>query len=305
MPHQTFHLCKTSNLYCLIVSGNNMSQLCVRLVSILNVTWYTRALYYNAVNNQRKKDCLCELTGTQLNIFHLPILCSLSWPHWWMFIYWLLCWKVYLFSTWREVMIWRDSWHTCPVCQSEWQAEQKRRLQRRHCTNWGMGNSTSCSRHTAWQEEDGHQVRQGSSSTSAWQVSNTGTLNDIMDPAFKLCIKEFKSNKHTPVEEAYSITNTPGRWLSVGKTLQIVKFFSYLRQDIGVEIEHELNLHFQYLVANLMQSMSTWSLERRDITRCWVSSLGNALQSLYCSCLNFLLVPGLFCLQQVNACSVF
>lgn len=118
-------------------------------------------------------------------------------------------WRVFLFSPGREVMMGRAPWHSCPVCQSAWQAEQNRRLQRGHCTSWDMGNTTSCSWHTAWQEEDGQQVQQGSSSNSAWQaVRDIGTFYGIMDFVFELCMKEFKSNKHKAFTKVYSYRNT-------------------------------------------------------------------------------------------------
>ena len=56
---------------------------------------------------------------------------------------------------------------TCPGCQLALQAEQNSRAQTAHWTSWGSaGESVSCSWHTAWQVEEGHQVRHGSNSTS-------------------------------------------------------------------------------------------------------------------------------------------
>lgn len=74
---------------------------------------------------------------------------------------------MYLFSPDRKVVIGRLSAHPWPVWQSALQAEQKRRLHWGHCTGCAACMSSSFSWHTAWHEEDGHQVRQGSKSTSA------------------------------------------------------------------------------------------------------------------------------------------
>lgn len=59
------------------------------------------------------------------------------------------------------------SWQACPGCQLALQAEQNSRAQTAHWTSWGSaGESASFSWHTAWQVEEGHHVRHGSSSTS-------------------------------------------------------------------------------------------------------------------------------------------
>lgn len=74
----------------------------------------------------------------------------------------------YLFSPGRkEVMGRLLSWQACPGCQFALQAEQNSRAQTAHWTSCGSaGESASLSWHTAWQVEEGHHVRQGSSSTS-------------------------------------------------------------------------------------------------------------------------------------------
>lgn len=59
------------------------------------------------------------------------------------------------------------SWQACPGCQLALQAEQNSRAHTAHWTSWGRaGESASFSWHTAWQVEEGHHVRHGSSSTS-------------------------------------------------------------------------------------------------------------------------------------------
>lgn len=59
------------------------------------------------------------------------------------------------------------SWQACPGCQLALQAEQNSRAQTAHWTSWGRaGESASFSWHTAWQVEEGHHVRHGSSNTS-------------------------------------------------------------------------------------------------------------------------------------------
>lgn len=74
----------------------------------------------------------------------------------------------YLFSPGRkEVMGRLLSWQAWPGCQFALQAEQNSRAQTAHWTSCGSaGESDSFSWHTAWQLEEGHHVRQGSSSTS-------------------------------------------------------------------------------------------------------------------------------------------
>lgn len=74
----------------------------------------------------------------------------------------------YLFSPGRkEVMGRLLSWQAWPGCQLALQAEQNSRAQTAHWTSCGSaGESDSFSWHTAWQLEEGHHVRQGSSSTS-------------------------------------------------------------------------------------------------------------------------------------------
>lgn len=61
-----------------------------------------------------------------------------------------------------------------PGCQLALQAEQNSVAQALHCTGWGVGSPISGSWHTAWQVDTGHQVRQGSSSTSGTGTRGTG-----------------------------------------------------------------------------------------------------------------------------------
>lgn len=53
-----------------------------------------------------------------------------------------------------------------PGCQLALQAEQNSVSQALHCTSCGVCSPISWSWHTAWQVDAGHQVRQGSRSTS-------------------------------------------------------------------------------------------------------------------------------------------
>ena len=65
-----------------------------------------------------------------------------------------------------------------PGCQLALQAEQNSASQAWHCTSCGVCSPVSWSWHTAWQVDAGHQVRQGSRSTSG-----TGNKNGQV----KLC----------------------------------------------------------------------------------------------------------------------
>lgn len=66
------------------------------------------------------------------------------------------------------------SGQACPGCQLALQAEQNSRAQTAHWTSWGSaGESVSFSWHTAWQVEEGHQVRHGSNSTSDGAEKNS------------------------------------------------------------------------------------------------------------------------------------
>lgn len=58
------------------------------------------------------------------------------------------------------------SWQPWPGCQLDLQTEQNSMSQALHWTSWGFCGLDSWSWQTAWQVEDGHQVRQGSKSTS-------------------------------------------------------------------------------------------------------------------------------------------
>jgi len=58
------------------------------------------------------------------------------------------------------------SWQPWPGCQLDLQAEQNSMSQALHWTSWGSCGLDSWSWQTAWQVEDGHQVRHGSKSTS-------------------------------------------------------------------------------------------------------------------------------------------
>lgn len=73
---------------------------------------------------------------------------------------------MYLVSPGRKVMgmVSGQPW---PGCQLALQAEQNSTSQALHRTSWGVCSPMSWSWHTAWQVEVGHQVRQGSSSTSS------------------------------------------------------------------------------------------------------------------------------------------
>lgn len=67
-----------------------------------------------------------------------------------------------------------------PGCQLALQAEQNSVSQALHCTSCGVCSPISWSWHTAWQVDAGHQVRQGSRSTSGtggkkkWVRQSTG-----------------------------------------------------------------------------------------------------------------------------------
>lgn len=73
--------------------------------------------------------------------------------------------KAELVSPGRKV-IGMVSGHPWPGCQLALQLEQNSMSQALHCTSWGVCGPSSCSWHTAWQADAGHQVRQGSRSTS-------------------------------------------------------------------------------------------------------------------------------------------
>ena len=74
----------------------------------------------------------------------------------------------HLFSPGRKAAVGRLlSGQATPGCQGALQAEQNSRAHTAHCTSWGRGGvAASVSWHTAWQVEEGHHVRHGSSSTS-------------------------------------------------------------------------------------------------------------------------------------------
>lgn len=114
----------------------------------------------------------------------------------------------YLFSPGRkEVMGRLFSWQACPGCQLALQAEQNSRAQTAHWTSWGSaGESASFSWHTAWQVEEGHHVRHGSSSTS------DGRLASVMDSSsFKGLVnqndKEIDFVSQIYIDVLSSITN--------------------------------------------------------------------------------------------------
>ncbi len=80
----------------------------------------------------------------------------------------------YLLSPGRNAVMGTFSWQSWSGCQLALQAEQNSSVQTLHRTNCGSAVSDSFSWHTAWHVEDGHQVRLGSSSTSAggerWEI---------------------------------------------------------------------------------------------------------------------------------------
>ncbi len=77
---------------------------------------------------------------------------------------------------------------------------------------------------------------------------------------------------------------------------------------MGQNNNHKSNFHFLYLVANPLQSITAWSLERIDITRRWVSSLVMLCQAstatVFSSCLFFGHFPFSFVFSKWNACSI-
>lgn len=80
------------------------------------------------------------------------------------------------------------SWQPWPGCQLDLQAEQNSMSQALHWTSWGSCGLDSWSWQTAWQVEDGHQVRHGSKSTSAKGNKRTNFKGGYKTSLLQQCI---------------------------------------------------------------------------------------------------------------------